>query len=131
MTTVIGFSPSTAQIGMSGAILQGGVFPHHDWIPALLKKRIATWSYLMRVFRGGMVLYNTAWISEHEMRLLWNEDKMQRRYVYIVKCLSVECIIGNLFFVFFVVENLSSDQPNCPSSSHHPKLSVSVSLGRN
>ncbi|KAF9190575.1 hypothetical protein BGZ51_008426 [Haplosporangium sp. Z 767] len=68
---------------MSGAILQAGIFPHHDWIPALLKKRIATWSYLMRVFRGGMVLYNTAWISEHEMRLLWNEDKMQRRTIQL------------------------------------------------
>ncbi|KAG0345901.1 hypothetical protein BGZ54_005397, partial [Gamsiella multidivaricata] len=49
-----------------------------EWVPSLIAKRIASWKYIARVLQGGTVLYNTALVSENEMRQLWSEEKMQR-----------------------------------------------------
>ncbi|KAF9928251.1 hypothetical protein FBU30_002518 [Linnemannia zychae] len=47
----------------------------------LATKRSATWRYLQRVHQGGMVLYNTALLSEADLRQGYphNDEKMQRR----------------------------------------------------
>ncbi|KAF9144421.1 hypothetical protein BGX30_012879 [Mortierella sp. GBA39] len=47
----------------------------------LVTKRSATWRYLQRVHQGGMVLYNTAVLSEVDLRqgYPYNDEKMQRR----------------------------------------------------
>jgi hypothetical protein len=47
----------------------------------LVTKRSATWRYLQRVHQGGMVLYNTAVLSEADLRqgYPYNDEKMQRR----------------------------------------------------
>ncbi|KAF9933242.1 hypothetical protein BGZ67_004372 [Mortierella alpina] len=68
-------------IAPTSSILQSNGYhtQQQDWMPSLISKRITTWTYLMRVFRGGMVLYNTALLSEHEMRQIWSDDKMHRR----------------------------------------------------
>ncbi|KAG0220104.1 hypothetical protein BGX33_008461 [Mortierella sp. NVP41] len=50
-----------------------------EWIPTLLTKRTVTWAYLMSCFRGGMVFYNTALVSQDDMRQAWTEEKMHRR----------------------------------------------------
>ncbi|KAI8600817.1 hypothetical protein EDD21DRAFT_376117 [Dissophora ornata] len=50
-----------------------------EWVPLLITKRIASWKYLGRVFQGGMVLYNTAMVTEQEMRQFLTEEKIQRR----------------------------------------------------
>ncbi|OAQ34570.1 hypothetical protein K457DRAFT_45469, partial [Linnemannia elongata AG-77] len=47
----------------------------------LVTKRSATWRYLQRVHQGGMVLYNTAVLTEADLRqgYPYNDEKMQRR----------------------------------------------------
>ncbi|KAF9952836.1 hypothetical protein BGZ72_005889, partial [Mortierella alpina] len=51
----------------------------HDYVPVMSSKRIATWRYLQRVYQGGMVLYNTAVLSESELRRgCAADDKIQR-----------------------------------------------------
>ncbi|KAF9984140.1 hypothetical protein BGZ75_004284 [Mortierella antarctica] len=52
----------------------------HGYVPVMSSKRIATWRYLQRMYQGGMVLYNTAMLSESELRRSYpTEDKIQRR----------------------------------------------------
>ncbi|KAF9276976.1 hypothetical protein BGZ68_009628 [Mortierella alpina] len=52
----------------------------HDYVPVMSSKRIATWRYLQRMYQGGMVLYNTAMLSETELRRGYlADDKIQRR----------------------------------------------------
>ncbi|KAF9984607.1 hypothetical protein BGZ75_003795 [Mortierella antarctica] len=77
----VSLTPSSMMIAPTSSILQPNGYhtQQQDWMPSLISKRIATWTYLMRVFRGGMVLYNTALLSEHEMRQIWSDDKMHRR----------------------------------------------------
>ncbi|KAK3825478.1 MAG: hypothetical protein J3Q66DRAFT_327855 [Benniella sp.] len=50
-----------------------------DQVPTLLTKRSATWRYLQRVHQGGMVFYNTAMLSETDLRRGYSDEKMQRR----------------------------------------------------
>ncbi|KAG0365812.1 MAG: hypothetical protein J3R72DRAFT_196084 [Linnemannia gamsii] len=47
----------------------------------LVVKRSATWRYLQRVHQGGMVLYNTAVLTEGDLRkgYPYNDEKMQRK----------------------------------------------------
>ncbi len=77
----VSLTTSSMMIAPTSSILQTASYhtQQQDWLPSLISKRIATWTYLMRVFRGGMVLYNTALLSEHEMRQIWSDDKMHRR----------------------------------------------------
>ncbi|KAG0361071.1 hypothetical protein BGZ54_009252, partial [Gamsiella multidivaricata] len=49
-----------------------------DQVPILVSKRSATWRYLQRVHQGGMVLYNTAMLSEMDLRRGYADDKIQR-----------------------------------------------------
>ncbi|KAF9896004.1 hypothetical protein BX616_008361, partial [Lobosporangium transversale] len=49
-----------------------------EWVPGCLLKRAASWQYLTQMFQGGLVFYNTALISEQDMRYIWTEEKMQR-----------------------------------------------------
>ncbi|KAF9352739.1 hypothetical protein BGX34_011999 [Mortierella sp. NVP85] len=50
-----------------------------DQVPILLTKRSATWRYLQRVHQGGMVFYNTAILSETDLRRGYSDEKMHRR----------------------------------------------------
>ncbi|KAF9114798.1 hypothetical protein BGX27_009832 [Mortierella sp. AM989] len=54
--------------------------PNHqvqqDHVPFLVSKRSATWRYLQRVHQGGMVLYNTAMLSEMDLRRGYADEKM-------------------------------------------------------
>ncbi|KAF9577163.1 hypothetical protein BGW38_007807, partial [Lunasporangiospora selenospora] len=51
-----------------------------EFVPVLVSKRSATWRYLQRVHQGGMVMYNTAILSENDLRKGYStEDKVQRR----------------------------------------------------
>ncbi|KAF9358921.1 hypothetical protein BGX26_000625 [Mortierella sp. AD094] len=50
-----------------------------EWIPNLITKRIASWGYLTRIFQGGRVFYNTALVTEQDIRHIWTEEKMQKR----------------------------------------------------
>ncbi|KAG0210210.1 hypothetical protein BGX28_009515 [Mortierella sp. GBA30] len=82
LMTSVGITTSGMMIAPTSNILPSSYSyqaQQHEWVPNLITKRIATWNYLMRVFRGGMVLYNTALLSEHEMRQIWPDDKMHRR----------------------------------------------------
>ncbi|GJJ75566.1 hypothetical protein EMPS_07924 [Entomortierella parvispora] len=77
-----GFAGSaTLMMGTPGAVLQttSQQIQQQEWIPTLIHKRITTFRYLQRCFQGGMVLYNTALVSEQEMRAIWTDEKMQRR----------------------------------------------------
>lgn len=56
--------------------------PQQEWLPPLVAKRRATWKYLQRCFEGGMVVYNTALVSDSDMRSCWTEEKMQRRTLH-------------------------------------------------
>ena len=52
----------------------------HDYVPVTSSKRIVTWRYLQRMYQGGMVLYNTAMLSENKLRRGYStHDKIQRR----------------------------------------------------
>ncbi|KAI1317729.1 hypothetical protein EDD11_007903 [Mortierella claussenii] len=57
--------------------------PNHqvqqEMVPILVSKRSATWRYLQRVHQGGMVLYNTAMLSEMDLRRGYADEKVQRR----------------------------------------------------
>ncbi|GJJ70506.1 hypothetical protein EMPS_02855 [Entomortierella parvispora] len=50
-----------------------------DAFPGLLGKRAATWRYMQRVYQGGTVLYNTALLSDEDLRHGYTDEKMQRR----------------------------------------------------
>ncbi|KAI8358200.1 hypothetical protein B0O80DRAFT_276085 [Mortierella sp. GBAus27b] len=50
-----------------------------DMVPVLITKRIATWRYLQRVHQGGMVFFNTAMLSETDLRRGYTDEKVQRR----------------------------------------------------
>ncbi|ORY99609.1 hypothetical protein BCR41DRAFT_401739 [Lobosporangium transversale] len=50
-----------------------------DSIPSLVSKRSATWRYMQRVHQGGMVLYNTAMLSEMDLRRGYADEKNHRR----------------------------------------------------
>ncbi|KAG0254077.1 hypothetical protein DFQ27_007067 [Actinomortierella ambigua] len=45
----------------------------------LATKRSTTWRYLQRVHQGGMAMYNTAILTEAELRTAFTEEKMHRR----------------------------------------------------
>ncbi|KAF9377127.1 hypothetical protein CPB97_010389 [Podila verticillata] len=68
--------------------LQTALNPHQhfhtqsgDSLPLLVMKRSASWRYLQRVYQGGTVLYNTAILSETELRKTYgpSDEKIQRR----------------------------------------------------
>ncbi|KAF9172730.1 hypothetical protein BGX21_008457 [Mortierella sp. AD011] len=50
-----------------------------DWVPAILSKRKASWGYLTRIFEGGRVFYNTALVTEQDIRQIWTEERLQKR----------------------------------------------------
>ncbi|KAG0277525.1 hypothetical protein BGZ95_005791 [Linnemannia exigua] len=76
-----GFGPTVMLVHSGGAILQTAAqqMQQQEWIPTLLTKRMMTWHYLQSCFRGGMVFYNTALVTEDDMRNAWTDDKMHRR----------------------------------------------------
>ncbi|KAG0340568.1 hypothetical protein BG000_011696 [Podila horticola] len=76
-------------LGTGGILVQPGsiiqpysIVPQQEWLPPLVAKRRATWKYLQRCFEGGMVVYNTALVSDSDMRSCWTEEKMQRRTLH-------------------------------------------------
>ncbi|KAI1318379.1 hypothetical protein EDD11_006717 [Mortierella claussenii] len=75
----VGMSASGMMVAHATGAMQTTHAQQQEWVPGLLSKRVASWQYVTRVFQGGMVLYNTALVSEQEMRHIWTEDKMQRR----------------------------------------------------
>ncbi|KAG0328877.1 hypothetical protein BGZ99_004189 [Dissophora globulifera] len=52
---------------------------HQDSVPVVIVKRCATWRYMQRIHQGGMVLYNTAMLSEMDLRRGYSDEKTQRR----------------------------------------------------
>ncbi|KAF9409255.1 hypothetical protein BGZ94_002008 [Podila epigama] len=54
-----------------------------DSLLSLVTKRSATWRYLQRTYQGGTVLYNTAILSETELRRTYGpmDEKIQRRQI--------------------------------------------------
>ncbi|KAG0345725.1 hypothetical protein BG004_003207 [Podila humilis] len=82
-----GLSPSSV-LAPQTINLQSALNPHQhlhapggDTLPSLVLKRSATWRYLQRAYQGGAVLYNTAILSETELRRIYGslDDKIQRR----------------------------------------------------
>ncbi|KAK3831877.1 MAG: hypothetical protein J3R72DRAFT_454619 [Linnemannia gamsii] len=76
-----GFGTTAMLVHPGGAVLQTAAqqMQQQEWIPTLLTKRMMTWHYLQSCFRGGMVFYNTALVTEDDMRKAWTDDKMHRR----------------------------------------------------
>ncbi|KAF9093374.1 hypothetical protein BGX29_006728 [Mortierella sp. GBA35] len=78
-------SPTTLISPQSGGGSGASTLPQHYQTASsqhdLVNKRSATWRYLHRVYQGGMVLYNTAVLSEGDLRkgYPYNDEKMQRR----------------------------------------------------
>ncbi|KAG0003309.1 hypothetical protein BGZ65_001831 [Modicella reniformis] len=71
---------ATGSGGVSSGILAVPSYQvQQDQVPSLVSKRSATWRYLQRVHQGGMVLYNTAMLSETDLRRGYSDEKMQRR----------------------------------------------------
>ena len=66
---------TTTQSLFLNSISNGAV----DAFPGLLGKRAATWRYFQRVYQGGTVLYNTALLSDEDLRQGYTDEKMQRR----------------------------------------------------
>lgn len=71
----IGIGTASAQTVFLNNVSGGAL----DAFPGLLGKRVATWRYLQRVYQGGMVLYNTAMLSDEDLRHSYTDEKMQRR----------------------------------------------------
>ncbi|KAF8963055.1 hypothetical protein BGZ46_001058 [Entomortierella lignicola] len=66
----------------------------HDLVPVLFSKRSATWRYLQRMHQGGMVLYNTAVLTETDLRRAYPDEKVQKRAIqYFLLGTSIGSVI--------------------------------------
>ncbi|KAG0002028.1 hypothetical protein BGZ80_002785, partial [Entomortierella chlamydospora] len=77
-------SPTSMMVNAQSSGVHPGSMqvPNHqvqqELVPILVSKRSATWRYLQRVHQGGMVLYNTAMLSEMDLRRGYADEKVQR-----------------------------------------------------
>ncbi|KAG0203688.1 hypothetical protein BGX28_004097 [Mortierella sp. GBA30] len=90
-STAINMHPISSNSASTPAITHVSTLLHgvpnfqvqHDFVPVLASKRTVTWRYLQRVFQGGMVLYNTAVLSEVDLRRGYaSDEKVQRRTLH-------------------------------------------------
>ncbi|KAG0238029.1 hypothetical protein BGW42_007583 [Actinomortierella wolfii] len=89
-TSELPTSPLAATVSPSSSMSQGPLmtastgithlFPSPtETVTNLAKKRCMSWHYLKRVHQGGMAMYNTAILTEVELRAAFTEEKMHRR----------------------------------------------------